>query len=59
MSNVDLDYLSSILKGCMKALKELKEENLRLNKKLEEEKEKKEEAIKLINKIEEELKKRL
>ena len=59
MNNLELDYLSSIITNCIKTLKELKEENLRLNKKLNEEKEKKEEAIKLINKIEEELKKRL
>ena len=59
MSKVDLGYLSNIVKNCIKILKELKEENLQLSKKLKEEKEKKEEAIKLINKIEEELKKRL
>ncbi len=59
MNKVDLDYLSSIIKNCIKILKELKQENARLKKELEEEKEKKQEAIKLINKIEEELKKRL
>ena len=59
MSNLDSGYLSNIVKNCIKTLKDLKEENLRLSKKLDEEKEKKEEAIKLINKIEEELKKRL
>lgn len=59
MNNVDLNYLSNIIKNCIKTLKELKEENIQLNKELKEEKEKKEEAIKLINKIEEEIKKRL
>jgi hypothetical protein len=59
MNNVDFKYLSSIIKNCIKTLKELKEENVQLHKELKEEKEKKEEAIKLINKIEEELKKRL
>jgi tRNA(Phe) wybutosine-synthesizing methylase Tyw3 len=59
MNNLDFDYLSNIIKDCIKTLKRLKEENVRLSKELKEEKEKKEEAIKLINKIEEELKKRL
>lgn len=59
MNNVELNYLSSIIKNCIKTLKKLKEENTQLHKELNEEKEKKEEAIKLINKIEEELKKRL
>ena len=59
MNNVEFNYLSGILKSCIKTLKKLKEENVQLHKELKEEKEKKEEAIKLINKIEEELKKRL
>jgi tRNA(Phe) wybutosine-synthesizing methylase Tyw3 len=59
MNNLDLNYLSNIIKNCIKTLKELKQENARLSKELEEVKEKKKEAIKLINKIEEELKKRL
>ncbi len=59
MNNVDLGYLSDIVRNCIKTLKELQQENIQLNKELKEEKEKKEEAIKLINKIEEELKKRL
>ncbi len=59
MNNLDLNYLSNIIRNCIKTLKELKQENARISKELEEEKEKKKEAIKLINKIEEELKKRL
>jgi len=59
MNNIDLDYLSNIITTSIKKLKELTEENARLNKELKEEKDKKEEAIKLIDKIEEELKKRL
>ncbi|MEJ2567431.1 MAG: hypothetical protein P8Z50_00900 [candidate division WOR-3 bacterium] len=59
MKNIDLDYLSNIIKTCIEKLKELTEENARLNKEIKEEKNKKEEAIKLIDKIEEELKKRL
>lgn len=59
MNNVDLSYLSNILRNCIKTLKKLKEENVQLHQELKKEKEKKEEAIKLINKIEEELKKRL
>ncbi|MBN1693795.1 hypothetical protein JW879_00160 [candidate division WOR-3 bacterium] len=59
MNNLDLDYLSKIIKNGIKTLKALKQENAQLSKELEEEKEKKKEAIKLINKIEEELKKRL
>ena len=59
MNNLELNYLSSIIKDCIKTLKELKQENAQLSKELTEAKEKKQEAIKLINKIEEELKKRL
>ena len=59
MNNLELDHLSSIIKDCIKTLKELKQENAQLSKELTEAKEKKQEAIKLINKIEEELKKRL
>ncbi len=59
MNNIDLDYLSNIITTSIKKLKELTEENARLNKELKEENDKKEEAIKLIDKIEEELKKRL
>ena len=59
MNNIDLDYLSSIIKTCIKKLQGLTEENARLNRELKEEKDKKEEAIKLIDKSEEELKKRL
>jgi predicted ATP-binding protein involved in virulence len=59
MNNLDLNYLSNIIRTCIKKLKDLKEENARLNKELKEEKNKKKEAIKLIDKIEEELKKRL
>jgi len=59
MNDIDLDYLSNIIKASIKKLKEMTEENTRLNKELKEEKNKKEEAIKLIDKIEEELKKRL
>ena len=59
MNKIDLDYLSNIIKTCIKKLQELTEENARLNRELKEEKDKKEEAIKLIDKIEEELKKRL
>ncbi len=59
MNKIDLDYLSNIIKTCIKKLQELTEENVRLNRELKEERDKKEEAIKLIDKIEEELKKRL
>jgi len=59
MNKIDLDYLSNIIKTCIKKLQELTEENARLNRELKEERDKKEEAIKLIDKIEEELKKRL
>jgi vacuolar-type H+-ATPase subunit I/STV1 len=59
MNNLELDYLSSIIKDCIKTLKELKQEKVQLSKELTDAKEKKQEAIKLINKIEEELKKRL
>ncbi len=59
MNNLDSDYLSKIVKNCIKTLKDLKQENAKLSKDLKEEKEKKKEAVKLINKIEEELKKRL
>lgn len=59
MNQLDFDYLSNILKNCIKTIKELKRKNVQLDKQLKEEKEKKKEAIKLINKIEEKLKKRL
>jgi tRNA(Phe) wybutosine-synthesizing methylase Tyw3 len=59
MNNLDSDYLSKIVKNCIKTIKGLKQENEKLCKELKEEKEKKKEAIKQINKIEEELKKRL
>ena len=59
MNNMDLEYLSKIIRTCIKKLQEMTEENARLNRELKEERDKKEEAIKLIDKIEEELKKRL
>lgn len=59
MNNLDFDYLSDIVKNCIKTLKDLKHQNEQLKKELQEEQAKKKEAIKLINNIEEELKKRL
>ncbi len=59
MNNLDFDYLSDIVKNCIKKLKDLKHQNEQLKKELQEERAKKKEAIKLINNIEEELKKRL
>jgi len=59
MNILDFDYLSDIVKNCMKTLKDLKLQNEQLKKELEKEKAKKKTAIKLINNIEEELKKRL
>lgn len=59
MNNLDFDYLSDIIKNCIKTLKDLKLQNEKLNKELEKERDKKKKAIELINNIEEELKKRL
>jgi hypothetical protein len=59
MNNLDFDYLSNIVKNCIKTLEDLKLQNEELNKELEKEREKKKKAIELINNIEEELKKRL
>ncbi len=59
MNILDFDYLSDIVKNCMKTMKDLKLQNEQLKKELEKEKEKKKKAIELINNIEEELKKRL
>jgi hypothetical protein len=59
MNNLDFDYLSNIVKNCIKTLEDLKLQNEELNNELEKEREKKKKAIELINNIEEELKKRL